>query len=237
MKTKTLAPIGLLLAVFFLPINDTHADIFVYKDEQGKLHFTNLPTHGGFKLPEPSKAGKEVPPGAGEGQKLDAKEAEKTTKLFKMGETALVGYFAYEVTRAWWMAGDRDCDDHFLKRNPDHSFLFVELYVVNAAKTPSVLPPFRLVNKDGYEYDPAEGSRLAKDAFGILESLNPLTPKRGVVVFDWQLSEVEGAKLKVSGGFLSLARGLIEIKPEGARGYCEGKRRRYYYERQNIIRD
>jgi soluble lytic murein transglycosylase-like protein len=57
METRILP--AAIVVLLLLSITDRAvADIFVYKDAQGVLHFTNVPSHGGFRLTMPERDGR-----------------------------------------------------------------------------------------------------------------------------------------------------------------------------------
>lgn len=60
MRTRRFVPsLGIVVAFFALPLAAS-ADVYVYKDQNGVLNFTNSPTHAGFRrvLREPANSGR-----------------------------------------------------------------------------------------------------------------------------------------------------------------------------------
>jgi hypothetical protein len=118
-----------------------------------------------------------------------------------LNETVNVGYWSYRVTGAHWtksIAGEY----------PDANFLVVELTICNNDKTASVLPPLKLVDHEGREYDESSKGMFMHNSFGPLKELNPGVMSQGAAVFDvprlWYL-------LRVSGGLKSSETAMIRL--------------------------
>jgi len=92
--------------------------------------------------------------------------------------------------------------------SPDAVFLVVDLAIRNNDKTSSTLPPLKLVDTEGREYDESSKAWAQQNNFGVLKSLNPSVVSRGYAVFDVPKGQY---KLQVSGGFTSGDRTLIEL--------------------------
>ena len=131
-------------------------------------------------------------------------------KVYKMGETVSIGYTSYVIWRAWW--SNKLSNNSFLDDRPNASFLFIKLSVRNDNKKPRIVPPFKLIDENGAEYETSSKAWAVEGGIGVLESLNPGVQKRGVIVFD--IPETHRYKLRVSGGYWSAADALIEIVPK-----------------------
>ena len=186
-------------------------------------------------------------------------------KVYKEGDTLSIGYTSYAVRQSWWSS--KSSDNPFLDQKPDAMFLFVKLTVRNDDKKPRSIPPFKLIDENGAEYETSsrgwatEGQKPdamfeRKDLFvkltvrnddkkprsippfklidengaeyetssrgwateggiNILESLNPSVKKDGLIVFDVPVNRKY--KLKVSGGYWSGENALIELDPKQTR--------------------
>lgn len=129
-------------------------------------------------------------------------------KIAKVGETVTIGYSSYCVWKSWW--DNKTSDNEFINQKPNASFLFIDLTVRNNDKKARTVPPFKLIDEDNNEYDEASNAFTVKDAFNILEDLNPSVSKRGVILFD--VPKGRDYRLKVSGGYWSGEDALIQIK-------------------------
>jgi len=98
-----------------------------------------------------------------------------------------------------------------MNETPNAGFLFIELTVRNNDKKARTIPPFKLIDENGAEYDSSNKAWRVKDSIGVVEELNPSVEKKGVVVFD--VPQNHRYKLKVSGGFWSKDNALIELFP------------------------
>lgn len=131
-------------------------------------------------------------------------------EVFSETDTISVGYTVYYVSKSWWASelifGYRYADP------PDAKFLFVELIVKNKDKKERTIPPFKLVDENGYEYGSENVSHIYPGAISPLDNLNPGVAKRGVVIFD--VPENRKYKLKVAGGYWTNACAFIQLKPE-----------------------
>lgn len=131
-------------------------------------------------------------------------------KVYKERETVNIGYTSYAVWRSWWSY--RLSDNEFLDQRPDAMFLFVELIVRNDDKKPRSIPPFKLIDENGAEYETSSKAWVVEGSIGVLDSLNPGVKKQGFIIFD--VPQSHNYKLKVSGGYWSGDDALIEISPK-----------------------
>lgn len=132
------------------------------------------------------------------------------TKVYKEGETVNIGYTSYAVWRSWWST--KLSDNQYMNETPNAAFLFVELTVRNNDKKARTIPPFKLIDENGAEYDSSSKAWRVKDSIGLVEELNPSVEKRGVIVFD--VPQQHRYKLNASGGFWSGEKAFIELTPK-----------------------
>lgn len=125
----------------------------------------------------------------------------------EMGETLNVGYTSYCVWRAWY--SNRLSKNQYLDKRPNARWLFVDLTVRNNDTKARMIPPLKLIDENGAEYESSPA--MIEGTIGILESLNPSVKIQGLVVFD--VPDTRDYRLKVSGGFWSADDGLIRIVP------------------------
>jgi len=130
--------------------------------------------------------------------------------VYKTGETVHVGYTSYCVWRSWW--SNKLSDNEFLDNRPDAMFLFVELTVRNEDKKARTIPPFKLVDENGAEYETSSKAWAIDGSIGVLEDLNPGVKKQGFIVFDTLTGHEY--RLKVSGGYWSSEDAFIAVEPK-----------------------
>jgi hypothetical protein len=135
-------------------------------------------------------------------------------KIYKEGDTVSIGYTSYAVWESHWST--RLSDNQFLNEKPNAMFLFVELTVRNNDNKPRTIPPFKLIDENGAEYETSSNAWGVEGSIGILESLNPKVEKRGYIVFD--IPTNHQYKLKVSGGYWSSEDTFIELSPKSSNG-------------------
>lgn len=142
---------------------------------------------------------------------------------YAIGEEFSIGYWFYEVngtssTKAIPGIGNR-------AEQADAVFFLVDVTARNEDRSPSILPPFKLLDGQGREYEMSPKGRYMENIFGIpmaldfFAKLNPGVSKRGYAVFD-----VPGDRqymLAVSGGYSSGKAALVDLsapapKPEPA---------------------
>ena len=126
-----------------------------------------------------------------------------------MGETLSVGYTSYCVWRAWY--SDRLSSNQFLNKRPNARWLFLDIAVRNNDTKARMVPPFKLVDENGAEYESSAEGTMIENAISVLQSLNPSVTKQGLVVFD--VPQNHQYRLKVSGGYWSTQDGFIRIDP------------------------
>ena len=91
---------------------------------------------------------------------------------------------------------------------PDAIFLVINLAARNNDKTASVVPPLKLVDDEGREYDESSKAVFMEGSFGLLKSLNPGVTGSGYVVFDVPRGKYA---LKLSGGYTSGKYELVDL--------------------------
>ncbi len=123
----------------------------------------------------------------------------------KIEETFSVGYWAYTVHSASWR--DWILSLGSTLESPDAAFLVVDLSACNRDRTASVLPPFKLIDRQGREYE--SKSTFMQGAFDVLKTLNPGVYSRGYLVFD--VPRYGQYMLRASGGFESGADRLVDL--------------------------
>jgi hypothetical protein len=84
----------------------------------------------------------------------------------------------------------------------------VDLAIRNNDKSASTLPPMKLLDVAGREYDESSKGIFVERSFGMLKSLNPGVSSRGYVVFDVPPGKYV---LKLSGGYTSGENALVEL--------------------------
>lgn len=113
----------------------------------------------------------------------------------KVGDDLRVGYWAYRCNAASWKTS---IGSDYLRQYPDAEFLVIDLSVLNNDKTASILPPLKLVDVEGRQYEESSKGMLIENSFGVLKSLNPGVSSHGYVVFD--VPPGRAYALQVSGG-------------------------------------
>jgi hypothetical protein len=123
----------------------------------------------------------------------------------RIGESFFVGYWSYRCDKARWQ---KTIGYGYSQEFPDAVFLVIDLAARNNDRTASVLPPLKLVDGEGREYDESSKAVLMEGSFGILKTLNPGVTGTGYVVFDVPRGKYA---LKVSGGFTSGKYELVDL--------------------------
>jgi Domain of unknown function (DUF4352) len=94
-------------------------------------------------------------------------------------------------------------------------YLFVDLTVSNNDNQARTIPPFKLVDENGSEYESSGIGWAADGAIGLIEDLNPSVSKRGLVVFD--VPQERKYQMKLSGGYWSGKYANVELQPAPSR--------------------
>jgi hypothetical protein len=129
---------------------------------------------------------------------------------YAIGQEFSVGYWTYRCNGANWQpfigSGFGSVE------RPDAAFLVLDLTVRNDDRTSSTLPPLKLIDSQGREFDESSKGIFLEGSFGALKQLNPGVSSRGLVVFDVPNGEY---MLKVSGGFESGKDALVVLSGGG----------------------
>ena len=123
----------------------------------------------------------------------------------KIGDTVIVGKWAYRCHGTSW---ERSIGTEYPKQYPDAEFLVVDLTIRNNDRTASILPPLRLIDAEGREYEESSKGIFIDHSFGLLKSVNPTVSSSGYALFDVPQGKY---RLKVSGGFTSDEWQLIDL--------------------------
>jgi hypothetical protein len=108
----------------------------------------------------------------------------------------------------------RDIQLRRLKEAPT-AYLFVDLTVRNDDKKARTIPPLKLIDENGAEYETDSEAIFVEGTFGPLDSLNPGVSKQGLLVFHAPRSHTY--RLQVDGGFWSSESALIKLEPTDGR--------------------
>jgi len=152
---------------------------------------------------------------------IEEKESETTKELpttgsqitnripvYKVGEAFTVGYWAYRVfDYAWTKTVDTGIG---VTRQANAKYLRIRLVCINADSSPSIIPPFKLVDDEGRQYEQSYVA-LGRNYIGVLESLNPTVPRQGIILFD---VPQKAYWLELDGGFLSLEKARVRIESQ-----------------------
>ena len=130
--------------------------------------------------PDPSETG-ESPPSAETATTVDppakteSEDSKPKSKSYAMKETVHVGYTTYAACAL----GGRTCSarNEFLNQPPNASYLFIELTVRNNDKKARLVPPFKLIDENGAEYEASSHGWAVEGSIGLLQSLNPSVSK------------------------------------------------------------
>jgi F0F1-type ATP synthase epsilon subunit len=136
-----------------------------------------------------------------------------SSNTYAEGETVNVAYTSYSVWYSWWSS--QLSDNEFLDEPADAHYLFIELTVRNDDTEPRMVPPFKLIDEYGSEYETSANAWAVEGSIGILRTLNPSVSKQGFIVFD--VPRDRSYRLKLSGGFWSTKDAFVEINPAASR--------------------
>ncbi len=126
------------------------------------------------------------------------------------GQTVSIGYTSYAVWKSWWSL--TLTDNNYTNEYPDAMYLFVKLTIRNDDNEARTIPPFKLIDENGAEYEKSNKSWRVDNAIGSLDSLNPGVKKQGVLIFD--VPHNHTYKLIVSGGYWSNEKAFIRLNPQ-----------------------
>jgi hypothetical protein len=123
-----------------------------------------------------------------------------------MGQEFSVGYWTYRCNGANWKSFI--ASEFGSVERPDAEFLIVDLWARNDDRTSSTLPPVKLTDPQGREFDESSKRIYLQDAFETLKQLNPGVSSRGLVLFDVPPGEY---MLMVSGGYESGEHEFVDL--------------------------
>ena len=131
----------------------------------------------------------------------------QTLAHHQIGQTFSVGYWTYRCDAVRWseLLGDGSSN---LGR-PDASFAVIHLMMRNEDDDSSIIPPLRLVDSNGREYEPSPKAVLQRDALDLSARLGSKASADGSVIFD--VPQGRTYLLKVSGGMMSNELALIDL--------------------------
>jgi hypothetical protein len=151
-------------------------------------------------------AGNNASSGTASSSSTSATESTTPEKAhYAIKQTVHVGYWSYAVWSTKWQ---NSIGSDFMAERPDADFLVVSMTVRNNDKTSSTLPPIKLVDSQGREYDSTSKGSFSEGFFGPLKTLNPGVESTGLVAFDVPKGQYS---LEVSGGFTSGENVLIDL--------------------------
>jgi len=131
----------------------------------------------------------------------------QTLAHHRMGETFSLGYWTYQCSGARWseLLGTGSSK----MGRPDVAFAVIHLMMRNDDDTASIVPPLRLVDSTGREYETSPKAVLQKDALDLTAQLDSKASAEGSVIFD--VPQGGTYFLKVSGGLMSNKDALIDL--------------------------
>ena len=131
------------------------------------------------------------------------KDLRKENKTYRIGEFIRVGYWSYQVYSSEWLDDRKVKGFNMFNKPSSYSYLGVRIQATNWAKSSSNLPPIKLVDSNGNEFDSANvlGGRGYGDKVLLFENVNPTLSVTGWVIFD--VPQYETYRLKLSGGYWS----------------------------------
>jgi hypothetical protein len=122
-----------------------------------------------------------------------------------VNEKVHVGYWSYTILGWGWANA---IGSYPFVETPDAKFLILDMIIENDDQSASTLPPIKLVDAQGREYEETSKGGLSDAYFDPLKSLNPGVTSRGRVAFDVPVGQYE---VVVSGGFHSSETALIDL--------------------------
>lgn len=124
---------------------------------------------------------------------------------YKVGDSVTVGYWSYRVNSIKWA---KSVGSDMLRQTADAKFLIVSVSVRNNDKTPSTMPPVKLVDAQGREFNESANGAMLENSFDLIKQLNPTVQSTGVILFDVPDGKYWAV---VSGGFTSGETEKIEL--------------------------
>jgi len=131
----------------------------------------------------------------------------ETLKTYKMKETVSVGYTSYCVWKVEWR---ESLGIPGFEQKANAAFLVLDITVRNDDKKARTVPPLKLIDESGAEYEAATAGMMQGEGwFNVLEDLNPTVSKRGNLAFD--VPKGRNYRLKLSGGFWSTEDAYVQL--------------------------
>lgn len=134
-----------------------------------------------------------------------APEEKVKEPVYRLKDTVHVGYWSYAI---WDIKWQRSLDSGYSNKQADAMFLVITVTARNEDNTSSTLPPFKLIDGEGREFDQSSDAALLPDGFGLLKNVNPGVSAQGQIVFDVPQGVYD---LQVSGGFNSGKTTLVNL--------------------------
>ncbi len=130
-------------------------------------------------------------------------EEQYKIKVYNKNQNIRVGYWSYQVYSSEWLDDRKVKGFNMFNKPSSYSYLGVRIQATNWAKSSSNLPPIKLVDSNGNEFDSANvlGGRGYGDKVLLFENVNPTLSVTGWVIFD--VPQYETYRLKLSGGYWS----------------------------------
>ena len=143
------------------------------------------------------------------GSEPSAPTAVQTLAHHQIGATFSIGYWTYRCDSMRWsqMLGNGSSE----MGRPDAAFAVIRLMMRNDDDSASIIPPFRLVDSGGREYEPSPKAVLQKDALDLTRQVDAKASAVGSVIFD--VPQERTYFLKVSGGMMSSEAALVDLAP------------------------
>jgi Domain of unknown function (DUF4352) len=137
---------------------------------------------------------------------MTAAATQPTSTHHRIGESIPVGYWAYRCSSADWRSS---IGSEYMRQYPDASFLVVNVGIRNNDNHANILPPLKLLDAQGREYEESSKGIFLETSLGMLKSVNPGVTSYGDIVFDVPQGKY---MLKASGGFTSRDTVLIDLQ-------------------------
>lgn len=133
----------------------------------------------------------------------------QTLAHHQVGEAFSVGYWTYLCSTTRW--SELVGNGRSRMGRPDAAFAVVHLMMRNDDDSASLIPPLRLVDLGGREYEPSPKAVLQRDALDLSAQLHAKGSADGSVIFDVPRGGIYF--LRVSGGMMSSKGALIDLAP------------------------
>ncbi len=125
---------------------------------------------------------------------------------YKIGESFHAGYTQYLVKGIQWK--NRIGNEYF-GANADGRYLLVGVQVKNADREERMIPPFKLLDENGSEYEESSDKMYLGAEAPLLKSLNPGVQKKLTLLFD--VPAEHHYTLQASGGYWSSDKATVKL--------------------------